>query len=84
MDRPPGGSKEGGKLRGSSGSTDNPTSEKCHFCIIQTMLNKINKKKFKKSFDLGNFVNFSDLPQGGRGVPPHPLLANPGYNFINN
>ena len=69
MDRPPGGS---------SGSTDNPTSKKFHFCI-QTILNKISKKIFEKSLDLANFVNFSDLPQGGRGHHPHPLLANHAY-----
>ena len=66
----------GGKLRGSSGSTDNPTSKKIHFCIIQTILNKISKKIFEKSLDLAIFVNFSDVPLGGGGRGgwyPHPL-----------
>ena len=50
MDRPPGGPGGGGvNLGGSSGSTDNPTSKKFHFCIIQTILNKISKKNLKKA-----------------------------------
>ena len=73
MDQPPGGN-QGVNLGGSSGSTDNPTSKKFHFCIIQIILNKNSKKNFEKSLDLANFVNFADLPQGGRGVG---LLANP-------
>ena len=60
-----GGSREGVNLGGSSGSTENPTSKKFHFCIIQTMLNTISQKNFEKSLDLAIFVNFSGLPQGG-------------------
>ena len=43
-------------------------------------------KIFEKSLDLANFINFADLPQGGRGYRPHPtpLLANPGISkYIN-
>ena len=61
----PGGNFGGG---GSSGSTDNPTSKKFHFCIIHIILNKIDVK----SLDLVNFVNFADAPQGVKGGTPHP------------
>ena len=36
------------------------------------MLNKMSKK-IEKSLDLAIFVNFSDLPKGGRGWYPTPL-----------
>ena len=36
----------GVNLGGSSGSTDNPTLKRFHFCII--FLNKINRKFFEK------------------------------------
>ena len=42
----------------------------------------MNKKIFGKSLNLANFVNFVDLPQGGRGY--HPLLANPVLMYIFN
>ena len=81
MDRPPGGS--GGKLGGLAGPRINLHRKKFNFCTIQIILNKINIKFFEKSLDLANFVNFADLPQGGRGYPPTPLLANPGLTVIN-
>ena len=43
------GLQGGVNLGGGSGSTDNPTSKKFHFCIIQIILNKINIKFFEKS-----------------------------------
>ena len=56
----------GGKLRGGlAGQRINLHRKKFHFCIIQTILNKISKNNFEKSLDLAIFVNFSDLPQGG-------------------
>ena len=33
---------------------------------------RIAKKKFEKSLDLANFVNFLDLPQGVGGTTPTP------------
>ena len=75
MDRPPGG--------GLAGQRKTLNRKKFHFCI-QIILNKINKKRFEKSLDLANFVNFADLPQGGRGYHPNPLLANPGTMHMPN
>ena len=45
-------------------------------------MNKININIFEKSLDLANFVNFADLPQGGRGYHPHPLLASPDIQCV--
>ena len=61
-----GGPGRGVNLGGSSGSTDNPTSKKFHFCIIQTMLNTISQNNFEKKTLI-------------YGTTPTPLLANPGY-----
>ena len=74
MDRPPGGSRGRGKLGGLAGQRITIHRKKFHFCIIQTILNKINKKKILKSLDLANFVNFADFPQGGGlgGTTPTP------------
>ena len=79
MDRPPGGGgKRGGGL---AGQLITLHRKKLQFCIIQTNLNKIKKKKFLKSLDLANFANFADLPQGVGGTTP--LLANPALKSCN-
>ena len=38
---------------------------------------------FEKSLNLANFVNFADLPQGGRVVSPLPPIGEPSLLFIN-
>ena len=83
MDRPPGGSRRGGKLRGGlAGQPKTLNRKKFHFCIIQTMLNTISQKNFEKSLDLAIFVNFSGLPQGGVGGTPHPPIGVPWIKAI--
>ena len=63
----------GGGGRGSSEIIYSSISrKKFHFCIIQTMLNKISKKKFWKKSWFSHFRKFSDLPQGGRWWYPPP------------
>ena len=58
MDRLPGGSR--GNLGGLAGQRK--TLHWKNFCIIQTILNKINKNIFEKSLNLANFVNFAEFP----------------------
>ena len=83
MDRPPGVSREGGKLRGGlAGQPKTLHRKKFHFCIIQTILNKISKKKFRKSLDLAIFVNFADLHQGDRGYHPPTPYGDPWFNLF--
>ena len=73
MDRPPEGVK-GGKLRGGlAGQWKTLHRKKFHFCIIQTILNKISKKILKKSLDLAIFRKiFRPSPGGVGGGTPTP------------
>ena len=83
MDRSPGG-VQGVTLGGSSGVTQITTSKKFHFCIIHIILNKIDVNLTEKILDLVDFVGSAGAHQGGRKVPPHPLLAIPAYQLEKN
>ena len=73
MDRPPGGAGRGLDLGGLVGQRMTLHRKKFHFCIIQTILNKISKKYFGKSLDLAIFVNFPTFPRRVRGYHPTPI-----------
>ena len=78
MDRPPGG-PGGVNLGGLAGQRITLHRKKFHFWIIQTMLNKISKKIWKKPWFSHFRKIFRPSPAGGRGWYPPPPFGDPWF-----